>query len=158
MSQIWHMVRPLIEGAVISRMLSWSSWEGDKPVESTPKRDKTEKREQPPERAVLKMAKSNEENPCRRFVCGTCESEIGSDSNLFFMLDSVYCSQQCRIAKVSYADDTSERLRSCWNLAPSKTTASQKLMEPPGDIFSNGKKRERSERAGNAFAILVAFR
>lgn len=152
------MVRPLIEGVSLSSMLSWSSWEGDEPVASPPERNHTEKPERPAERVVLKTTQSNEKKPGRRFVCGTCESDIGSDSNLFFMLDSVYCSQQCRVAKVSDADDTSQRLRNCWNMAPRKTTVSQQLTEPPVDIFSSGKKRERSERAGNAFSILAAVR
>jgi hypothetical protein len=154
------MVRPLIEGVSLSSMLSWSSQE-DEPVGSAPAEEKEpEKRAFSPEREVLKPASANEKAQGRRFVCATCEYEIGSNSNLFFMLDSVYCSQQCRTASVSKSDDTDERLRACWNMAPRKTP----MVEHPArqaqavDIPEAGKKRERSENGGNLFAILAVVR
>lgn len=156
MSQIWHMVRPLIEGVSLSSMLSWSSQE-DKPVGSAP-----EEEEQPKKRAfstdceVLKPASANEKAQGRRFVCATCEYKIGSNSNLFFMLDSVYCSQQCRTASVSKSDDTDERLRACWNMAPRKTPAVEHPARQTVGIFETGKKRERSEKGGNMFATMLA--
>tara|TARA_B110001452_G_scaffold264652_1_gene267996 strand:+ start:4386 stop:4805 length:420 start_codon:yes stop_codon:yes gene_type:complete len=139
-------------------MLSWSSQE-DEPVGSAPaEEERPKKRALPPDCEVLKPPSANEKAQGKRFVCATCEYEIGSNSNLFFMLDSVYCSQQCRTASVSKSDDTDERLRACWNIAPRKTPAVEHPARQAVDIFETGKKRERSEKGGSMFAILAVVR
>ena len=103
MSQLWHIVRPLIEGVSLGSMLSWSSQQ-EELLGFSPEEEHLEKQVCVPELARLKSACENEKQPlytCRRFVCATCKNEIGSNSNLFFMLDSVYCSNRCRMFSVS---------------------------------------------------------
>jgi hypothetical protein len=139
-------------------MLSWSSHE-DEPVGAAPEEEEQpEKRAFFTDREVLKPASANEKAQGRRFVCATCGYEIGSNSNLFFMLDSVYCSEQCRTTSVSKSDDTDKRLPACWNIAPCKTSAVKHTTRQTAYIFETGKKRERSVKGGSMFAMLAVVR
>jgi len=150
------MVLPLIwEGSLFS-MLSWSSQEDD-PVGPTPEEqeEQPKKRAFPPESEELQPVSESDIQKGRRFVCATCGYEIGSNCNLFFMLDSVYCSQQCRTASVSKSDDTYKRLRDCWNMAPRKASTAQHPTEHVLDIFATVKKRERSKMGEGMFDMLT---
>mgnify|MGYP006144230619 FL=1 len=133
MSHVWHIVFPFIP---IGLMRNTPSSSGGEPVTSETKERSDD---EPDQLVVLKSDEANGLAHNRRFVCATCGYDIGSNRNIFFMLDNVYCSQRCR----------NEKLRNYCNTRTHKATNYK-------ERIACEKKGGNTMKAGNAFAMLAA--
>ena len=110
MSQICQLVgiHSLVRRVSLFSVVSWSSRDNnpdptaDLTAELTP--------ELTPEPTSVCIAPrsvdANEIQNSVQFVCVACGYKIGNSDNIFFMLDSTYCSRYCRTASLYKSDDT----------------------------------------------------